>query len=129
MTQTLPSAQPLSILSDQAASDQAAVPQSHHYVLTLNPSAPAEHQRLKLNDPLTYNRPDLADLVANAIAQVPGTHLVKVTVQVEIIQSEPIEPPGVLPACDTSWIDEHLIRESDFVIVTGNRNGSGDIEF
>ena len=81
-----------------------------HYVLTLNPTNPSSYGQKGLVDPLNHDRPELVDLVAEAIAHLPGKHLVKVTIQVEIIASQPIEPAhNTMPVPDLSWAEENLL--------------------
>lgn len=88
-----------------------------HYVLRLNPTHPSPYQQKGLVNPLTHDRPELVDLVAEAIGQVSGNHLVKVTVQVEIIDSRMIEPDhSTMPTPNLDWTEENLLRPGN-----GNR--------
>lgn len=56
-----------------------------HYILNLNPHAKQEWDRCTLRDPLTAKRPDLAKLIAEAVGGKPGSYLVSVQIEVEVL--------------------------------------------
>lgn len=57
-----------------------------HYVLTLNPSAKYEWDRCTLHDPITADKPELAELVAEAVGGQSGAYLVAVEIQVKVLE-------------------------------------------
>ena len=63
-----------------------------HYVLTLEPSADYEWDRCTLSDPITAERPDLAQLVAEAVGGRPGTYLVAVDIDVKVLEQKNTPP-------------------------------------
>ncbi|HHP7232592.1 MAG TPA: hypothetical protein ACFCUY_17260 [Xenococcaceae cyanobacterium] len=62
---------------------------NHHYILNINPQAEQEWERCILRHPLTGKHPDLAQAIAESVGKKPGSHLVKVKIEVEILETEP----------------------------------------
>jgi hypothetical protein len=56
-----------------------------HYILNLNPSAKHEWDRFILREPLTAKRPDMAKLIAEAVAADTGSYLVSVNIEVTVL--------------------------------------------
>lgn len=56
-----------------------------HYILNLNPHAKQEWDRCTLRDPLTAKRPDFAKLIAEMVGGKPGSYLVSVQIEVEVL--------------------------------------------
>ncbi len=68
---------------------------NHHYIITINPQADREWERCILRNPITGQHPDLTQAIAESIGQQPGSHLVKVSINVEVLEtasnfSEPV---------------------------------------
>ncbi len=70
----------------------------HHYILSINPQADYEWDRCVLRNPITGQRPDLTQAImqclatgetAESIGKQPGSHLVKVSINVEILETVP----------------------------------------
>ena len=59
-----------------------------HYVLTLDPAAEYEWDRCTLSDPITAERPELAQLVAEVVGGQPGTYLVAVEIDVKVLEQK-----------------------------------------
>ena len=57
-----------------------------HYILNLDPTAKYEWDRCSLRDPITADRPALADLIAEAIGEQPGSYLVAVKIEVNVLE-------------------------------------------
>ena len=57
-----------------------------HYLLSLNPTAKHDWDRCILRDPITAKRPELAKLIAEAIGAEPGTYLVSVNIEVQVLE-------------------------------------------
>jgi hypothetical protein len=57
-----------------------------HYILSLNPTAKYEWDRCTLRNPITAQHPALADLVADAVGDRPGTYLVAVNIEVNVLE-------------------------------------------
>lgn len=68
-----------------------------HYLLSLNPTAKHEWDRCILRDPITAKRPELAKLIAEAIAAEPGTYLVSVNIEVKVLEQVPMPQTEQLP--------------------------------
>lgn len=66
-----------------------------HYILQLDPQAEFEWDRCILRNPLTGERPDLTAAIAKAVNNRAGSYLVKVDVQVEILESTSVPPKTV----------------------------------
>jgi hypothetical protein len=72
-----------------------------HFILNLNPNAQFEWERCTLHNPITAGQPNLAQLVAQLVAQLaapaiapdehPGTYLVAVNIEVEVLETAAIE--------------------------------------
>ena len=59
---------------------------NHHYILNLNPQASSDWDRCVLRNPITGERPDLTTEIAEAVNNQAGSYLIKVTLQVEILE-------------------------------------------
>ena len=72
---------------------------SQHYILKLDPQASSDWDRCVLRNPITGERPDLMAAIANAVSSKTGSYLIKVDLQVEILEEElaPIEQKIGLP--------------------------------
>ena len=57
-----------------------------HYILNLNPQANSEWDRCVLRNPLSGERPDLSSEIAKAVRDRAGTYLIKVKLEVEILE-------------------------------------------
>ena len=71
---------------------------SKHYVLSLDPSAEYEWDRCVLRDPITAERPDLAQLVAQSLHDLPsGSYLLSINVEVTVLETASLpSSPGVI---------------------------------
>ena len=63
-----------------------------HYILHLDPGAKYEWDRCSLRDPITADRPSFAELVAQAVGDQPGSYLVSVQIEVNVL--EQAAPPS-----------------------------------
>lgn len=63
-----------------------------HYILSLNPHAEAEWDRCVLRNPLTGDRPDLTEEIAKALENKAGSYLIKVSLEVEILEQNIPQP-------------------------------------
>lgn len=81
-----------------------------HYVLSLDASAEYDWDRCVLRDPLTAKRPDLAQLVAEAIGKQSGSYLVSVNIEVNVLEKavSPQAQPVVVEAPRPSARPEEL---------------------
>lgn len=59
---------------------------NRHYILDLNPQANHEWDRCVLRNPITGERPDLNFAIAEAVKNQPGSYLIKVSINVEILE-------------------------------------------
>ncbi|HTL89154.1 MAG TPA: hypothetical protein VL134_07120 [Leptolyngbya sp.] len=57
-----------------------------HYILQLDPSAKYEWDRCSLRDPITADRPGFAELIAQAVGEQPGSYLVAVKIEVQVLE-------------------------------------------
>ncbi len=57
-----------------------------HYILHLDPTAQYEWDRCSLRDPITVDRPIFADLIAEAVGEQPGSYLVAVKIEVNVLE-------------------------------------------
>lgn len=72
-----------------------------HYVLNLNPDAQYKWDRCILRDPLTAQRPDLEDLIAQAVGKEAGSYLIAVNIEVTVLEKAPIKQPEQVPTIKT----------------------------
>ncbi|MDX2213462.1 MAG: hypothetical protein SFY66_09250 [Oculatellaceae cyanobacterium bins.114] len=68
-----------------------------HYVLNVNPSAEYDWDRCTLRDPITAERPELAQLVAEAVGGQSGAYLVSVEIQIKVLEAAPIPSTKPVP--------------------------------
>ncbi len=59
---------------------------NQHYILNLNPQASSDWDRCVLRNPITGERPNLTTEIAEAVNNQAGSYLIKVTLQVEILE-------------------------------------------
>ena len=57
-----------------------------HYILNLDPDAKYDWDRRTLRDPITADHPALADLVAQAVGEAPGSYLIAVNIEVKVLE-------------------------------------------
>ncbi|MCU0549084.1 MAG: hypothetical protein MUC48_07030 [Leptolyngbya sp. Prado105] len=57
-----------------------------HYILQLDPNAKYEWDRCSLRDPITADRPGFAELIAQAVGEHPGSYLVSVKIEVQVLE-------------------------------------------
>ncbi|BAS59275.1 MULTISPECIES: hypothetical protein [Leptolyngbya] len=57
-----------------------------HYILQLDPNAKYEWDRCSLRDPITADRPGFAELIAQAVGEQPGSYLVSVKIEVQVLE-------------------------------------------
>jgi hypothetical protein len=60
-----------------------------HYVLSLDPTAKYDWDRCTLRDPITAERPELAELVAEAVGKQSGSYLVSINIEVKVLEKAP----------------------------------------
>ncbi len=63
-----------------------------HYILNLDPQAKLDWDRCVLRNPLTGERPDLSTVVAEAVNHQAGSYLIKVSLQVEVLEQSNSRP-------------------------------------
>ncbi len=69
-----------------------------HYILHLDPGAKYEWDRCSLRDPITADRPQFAELIAHAVGDQPGSYLVAVKIEVQVLeQVAPESAPASMP--------------------------------
>ena len=66
-----------------------------HYILNLNPTAKHEWDRCIIRDPLTAKRPDIAQIISEAVGADTGSYLVSVNIEVTVLE-EASAPSAVL---------------------------------
>jgi hypothetical protein len=72
--------------------DVRVSPMIKHYILNLNPTAKHEWDRCILRDPLTAKRPDIAQLIAEAVGTDTGSFLVSVNIEVQVLEQAATPP-------------------------------------
>ena len=66
---------------------------NQHYILSIDPQATHEWDRCVLRNPITGERPDLQKAIANSVNNRAGSYLIKVNINVEILeQTTPNQP-------------------------------------
>ena len=68
-----------------------------HYTLNINPQADHEWDRCIIRNPITGERPDLNQAIAEAVQNQPGSYLIRVSINVEILEqtATPIPPTTI----------------------------------
>ncbi|MBD2464699.1 hypothetical protein H6G89_27215 [Oscillatoria sp. FACHB-1407] len=81
-----------------------------HYVLNINPSAEYDWDRCTLRDPITAERPELAQLVADAVDGRSGAYLVSVEIQIKVLEEAPLPQTKPVPLSKAE-VPAHTSRE------------------
>lgn len=68
-----------------------------YYVLNLDPTAQFDWDRCTLRDPITADRPEFAALIAEAVGKQPGSYLVSVNIEVQVLEEAPNAPAKPMP--------------------------------
>lgn len=68
-----------------------------HYVLNIDPSAEYDWDRCTLRDPITAERPEISQLVADAVGGRSGAYLVSVEIHVDVLEEAAIPQPKPVP--------------------------------
>jgi hypothetical protein len=68
-----------------------------HYILSIDPKAEYQWEQVVLRDPITAQRPDFATLIAQAVANKPGSYLISVNIEVQVLEEAPSIQPQLLP--------------------------------
>lgn len=74
-----------------------------HYILNLNPTAKHEWDRCILRDPLTGKRPEIAQLIAEAVGADAGNYLVSVNIDVKILEGQQTPTPQTEQLPSSLW--------------------------
>ena len=67
-----------------------------HYILNFNPLAASDWDRCVLRNPLSGERPDLSNEIAKVVGDRPGSYLIKVKLEVEILEQNLTSPQNRL---------------------------------
>jgi len=67
-----------------------------YYTLNLDPQAEREWDRCVLRNPIAGTRPDLNEEVARLVNGQPGSYLIKVSLEVEILEQNLKSQPQTL---------------------------------
>lgn len=59
---------------------------NQYYILNLDPQASSDWDRCVLRNPITGARPDLTAAIATAVSNQAGSYLIKVCLEVEILE-------------------------------------------
>lgn len=86
---------------------------NQHYVLNINPQANHEWDRCVLRNPITGERPDFNSAIAKTVQNQPGSYLIKVSINVEILVQE-------LPQAESSNITS-IPRTGEKVLMIANQ--------
>lgn len=80
-----------------------------HYVFNLDPSAEYDWDRCTLRDPITAERPELANLVAEAVDQQAGSYLIAINIEVQVLEQVPVAQVKqvALAASNASTVPAH----------------------
>ena len=62
-----------------------------HYILNFDPKAKYDWERCTLRDPITADHPALAELVAQAVGEEPGSYLIAVNIEVKVLEKADVE--------------------------------------
>lgn len=58
-----------------------------HYVLSINSQAEHDWDKCVIRNPITGERPDLNSAIAQAIGNQPGSYLISLQIEVEILEN------------------------------------------
>lgn len=61
-----------------------------HYILKIDPQANCDWDRCVLRNPITGERPDLTAAIAQALGNKPGSYLVRVNIDVEVLETSTV---------------------------------------
>jgi hypothetical protein len=63
---------------------------THHFVLSIHPDAQHDWDKCVLRNPITGERPDFTEIIADAVANESGAYLVCVKVEVTVLEKAPL---------------------------------------
>jgi hypothetical protein len=69
---------------------------THHYVLSINPQAQYDWDKCVLRNPITGERPDFTQIIANAVGNEVGSYLISVNIEVQVLQKVAIDRSEVV---------------------------------
>ncbi|WP_448562140.1 hypothetical protein [Trichothermofontia sp.] len=84
-----------------------------HYILTLDPTAKYEWDRCTLRDPMTAARPDLAQLVREAVGEASGHYLVAIKLEVDVLEQTPVAAEDLQPTARRDRPEERPILSAE----------------
>ena len=61
-----------------------------HYILSINPQAKHDWEKCTIRNPITGEHPDLTKAIAQAIGNQPGSYLIGVQIEVEVLEQAAI---------------------------------------
>lgn len=94
-----------------------------HYILTLDPTAKYEWDRCTLRDPMTAARPDLAELVREAVGEDSGNYLVAIKLDVEVLERTPLVAEDLPPTVRRNHLEERPVVPVDRPAAARFRDG------
>lgn len=65
-----------------------------HYVLSINSQAKHDWDKCIIRNPITGERPDLNSAIAQTVANEPGSYLISVQIEVEVLEKVAIASPA-----------------------------------
>lgn len=87
-----------------------------HYILSINPHSQHEWDKLTLRDPITGQRPDLAEMISQTVKNEAGSYLVAVNVEVRVLEESKLPQSKLLaidvPKANQKKTPEELIASS-----------------
>jgi hypothetical protein len=66
---------------------------TQHFVLSINPQAQYEWERQSLRNPINGAHPDFTAAIAQAVGNEPGTYLIAVKIDVQVLEQAPLPKP------------------------------------
>ncbi len=95
---------------------------NRHYILSINPQANYEWERCVLRNPITGQHPNLTEAITQCLAtkentklieQQAGSHLVKVSINVEILETVPHFPESMVKVDSSMNMPVNQVSETE----------------
>jgi hypothetical protein len=70
---------------------------THHFVLSIHPQAQYDWDKCILRHPITGERPDLTEIIAQAMGNEAGSYLIAVNIEVQVLEKAALAQSETVP--------------------------------
>jgi hypothetical protein len=70
---------------------------AHHFVLSIHPQAQYDWDKCTIRNPITGERPDFTEIIAQAVGHEAGSYLICVNIEVQVLEKAAIGQTETVP--------------------------------